>query len=220
VGVESVTAVSEAEAALFRAHAAAPAYVLGDAVTLSPGGLDFAERRGFLFVGRLLETDSPNYDSLRWFVQEIWPAVRAMLSDVTLTVAGALFPGAPDLAAPGVELLGQVDDLEPLYAGARIFLAPTRFAAGLPHKVVEAAAAGLPTVATSLIAGQMGWRHGEEIMSADRPEDFAQSCASLYEDETLWRRVRDGGQARIAAEHSQARFTATLAAVLDGTGQS
>ena len=69
-------------------------------------------------------------------------------------------------------------------------------------------------------AGQMGWRHGEEIMSADRPEDFAQSCASLYEDETLWCRVRDGGQTRIAAEHSQARFIATLAAVLDGTGQS
>jgi GT2 family glycosyltransferase/glycosyltransferase involved in cell wall biosynthesis/SAM-dependent methyltransferase len=219
-GVESVTAVSEAEAALFRTHAAAPAYVLGDTVTLSPGNRDFAQRRGFLFVGRLLETDSPNYDSLRWFVLEIWPAVRAMLGDVTLTVAGALFPGAPDLAAPGVELLGQVEDLEPLYAGARIFIAPTRFAAGLPHKVVEAAAAGLPTVATSLIAGQMGWRHGEEIMSADRPEDFAQSCASLYEDETLWRRVRDGGQARIAAEHSQARFIATLAAVLDGTGQS
>jgi glycosyltransferase involved in cell wall biosynthesis len=146
--------------------------------------------------------------------------VRAMLGHVTLTVAGALFPGAPDLAAPGVELLGQVEDLEPLYASARIFLAPTRFAAGLPHKVVEAAAAGLPTVATNLIAGQMGWRHGEEIMSADRPEDFAQSCASLYEDETLWCRVRDGGQTRIAAEHSQARFIATLAAVLDGTGQS
>ncbi len=161
--------------------------------------MGFAERRGFLFVGRLLETDSPNYDSLRWFVQEIWPAVRALLGDVTLTVAGALHPGAPDLAAAGVELLGQVDDLEPLYAGARVFLAPHALrAAGLPHKVVEAAAAGLPTVATSLIAGQMGWRHGEEIMSADRPEDFAQSCASLYEDETLWRRVRDGGQARIA----------------------
>jgi GT2 family glycosyltransferase/glycosyltransferase involved in cell wall biosynthesis/SAM-dependent methyltransferase len=218
--VESVTAVSEEEAALFRAHTAAPAYVLGDTVNLSPGGLDFAERRGFLFVGRLLETDSPNYDSLRWFVQEIWPAVRAMLGDVTLTVAGALFPGAPDLAAPGVELLDQVDDLAPRYASARIFIAPTRFAAGLPHKVVEAAAAGLPTVATNLIAGQMGWRHGEEIMSADRPEDFAQSCASLYEDEALWRRVRDGGQARIAAEHSQARFIATLAAVLDSTGQS
>jgi GT2 family glycosyltransferase/SAM-dependent methyltransferase/glycosyltransferase involved in cell wall biosynthesis len=219
-GVESVTAVSEAEAALFRTHAQAPAYVLGDTVSLSIGAPDFAQRRGFLFVGRLLETDSPNYDSLRWFVQEIWPAVRAMLGHVTLTVAGALFPGAPDLAAPGVELLGQVEDLEPLYASARIFLAPTRFAAGLPHKVVEAAAAGLPTVATNLIAGQMGWRHGEEIMSADRPEDFAQSCASLYEDETLWCRVRDGGQTRIAAEHSQARFIATLAAVLDGTGQS
>jgi GT2 family glycosyltransferase/glycosyltransferase involved in cell wall biosynthesis/SAM-dependent methyltransferase len=219
-GVESVTAVSEAEAALFRAHVAAPAYVLGDTVNLSIGDKNFAERDGFLFVGRLLETDSPNYDSLRWFVQEIWPALRAMLGDVTLTVAGALSAGAPDLAAPGVELLGQVDDLEPLYAGARIFIAPTRFAAGLPHKVVEAAAAGLPTVATSLIAGQMGWRHGEEIMSADRPEDFAQSCASLYEGEALWRRVRDGGQARIAAEHSQARFIATLAAVLDGSGQS
>jgi GT2 family glycosyltransferase/SAM-dependent methyltransferase/glycosyltransferase involved in cell wall biosynthesis len=215
-GVESITAVSEAEAALFRSHTQLPAYVLSDMAHLALDAPGFAARRGFLFVGRLLETDSPNYDSLRWFVQEIWPAIRALLGEVTLTVAGALHPDASDLEAPGVILLGRVEDLVPLYAAARIFIAPTRFAAGLPHKVVEAAGAGLPTVATSLIATQMGWADRESIMSADRPEDFAGACAALHEDPVLWQSLRDNAWASLAAAHDQAGFVATLAKVLEG----
>jgi GT2 family glycosyltransferase/SAM-dependent methyltransferase len=215
-GVECITAVSEAEAALFRSHTQLPAYVLSDTARLAFDAPGFAARRGFLFVGRLLETDSPNYDSLRWFVQEVWPAIRALLGEATLTVAGALHPDAPDLAAPGVILLGRVEDLAPLYAEARIFIAPTRFAAGLPHKVVEAAGAGLPTVATSLIATQMGWTDRETIMSADRPEEFAGACAILHEDPMLWQRLRDNAWVSLATAHDQASFVATLAKVLEG----
>ena len=48
----------------------------------------------------------------------------------------------------GVVTLGVVDDLGPLFDGARVFIAPTRCAAG-SVKVQTAAAAGVPVVTTS-----------------------------------------------------------------------
>ena len=42
---------------------------------------------------------------------------------------------------PAVEVVGSVDDLSPYYERARILVGPTRFGAGIPIKILEAAAA-------------------------------------------------------------------------------
>src|SRR5207253_7021477 len=88
----------------------------------------------------------------------------------------------------GVELLGAVEDLVPLYNRARVFIAPTRFSAGVPLKVYEAAAHGLPVVATDLLARQLGWEPGEDLLAAPAsdPDAFASACARLHDDADLW----------------------------------
>ena len=67
---------------------------------------------------------------------------------------------------PRITLRGTVADTLPLYASHRVFVAPTRYAAGLPYKVNEAASFGLPVVATELLRGQLGWTDGEDILAA------------------------------------------------------
>ena len=83
---------------------------------------------------------------------------------------------------PRVTLIGTVGDVMPLYQQHRVFIAPTRFAAGLPYKLHEAASFGLPAVTTSLLAGQLGWTDGKDILAAD-PADAADSrrasCGSI-----------------------------------------
>ena len=68
-----------------------------------------------------------------------------------------------------------VDDLTPLYDDARVFVAPTRYSAGISLKVIEAAARGVPIVCTPLVARQLGWISGEELLTAETPAEFA--CA-------------------------------------------
>jgi glycosyltransferase involved in cell wall biosynthesis len=101
-----------------------------------------------------------------------------------------------------------VADTTPLYEAARIFIAPTRFAAGTPYKIYEAAAMGLPCVVTTLLAEQLGWRDGEELLAvpADEPMAFAAAIARLYHDEALWMRLRAGALKRLARENSPADF--------------
>jgi len=74
---------------------------------------------------------------------------------------------------PRVTLRGPVTDLTPLYDSHRVFVAPTRFAAGVPYKVHEAASFGLPVVATDLLRRQLAgptasncWRRTPAIQRA------------------------------------------------------
>ena len=58
---------------------------------------------------------------------------------------------------PTVTWHSDVDDLTPLYEDARVFVAPTRYSAGISLKVIEAAARGVPIVCTPLVSRQLGW---------------------------------------------------------------
>jgi GT2 family glycosyltransferase len=215
VGCNVVIAVSEAEAEPFRRRGFSSTYVLSHSVKSRPNLIPFSDRKGFLFVGRLLEKSAPNYDGMRWFIQEVWPKLRDRLGGVHLTVVGALHEDASELYAAGVRLLGKVESLEPHYDEARVFIAPTRFAAGIPIKVMEASAEGLPVVATPLIADQLKWVDKEDILVGGDSEAFVEACVALYEDADLWSRVRHGALEQIQRGHSHTEFVKTLRAILE-----
>jgi glycosyltransferase involved in cell wall biosynthesis len=98
-----------------------------------------------------------------------------------------------------------VADLTPLYDRARLFVAPTRFAAGIPYKIHHAAAHGLPVVCTPLLSRQLGW--GDEVRAA---EDLAAAVCDLYGDEAAWQRQRDAALARVTADCDPQKFAAAL----------
>lgn len=212
--VGAVLTVSEAEAARFRVSHAAGVRVVGHALKPAPTAAPFSDRRDLLFVGALDEPGSPNVDSLAFFVAQVMPRLDALIgADYVLRVAGRA-GAVGGLASERVRVLGRVEDLGPLYATSRLFVAPTRFAAGIPMKAHEAAAAGLPVAATPLLAGQLGWADGEALSVGEGAEGFARACAALYQDETLWTRVRAGALARVTADCEPQRFTAEVAAAL------
>ena len=99
-----------------------------------------------------------------------------------------------------MRILGRVEELTPLYARARLLIAPTRYAGGIPHKVHEAAAQGVPVVATPLLAAQLDWTDGQELLVGETPEAFAGACARLLREGDLWQAIRDRALARLAEE--------------------
>ncbi len=215
-GVRTVLSVSRAEAETFRDHGCADVRVLGHALRPRPVGGGPEGRQDMLFVGALDDDKSPNTDSLEWFVQKIMPRIDALMgTDWCLNIAGRA--GAPTirkLESDRVRVLGTVEDLDPLYASARLFIAPTRYAAGIPMKLHESASVGLPAVATGLLADQLGWTNGVELLSADTAEDFAAACMRLYRDDALWSQLRGAGLAAIERDCAPETFGATIQAVL------
>jgi glycosyltransferase involved in cell wall biosynthesis len=152
-------------------------------------------------------------------MDEILPALAVEMGEAPmLHVVGYTAPEI-DLAFAKhdrIKLHGQAGDLTPFYNAARVFIAPTRYAAGTPYKLYEAASFGLPCVATDLLRLQLGWED-KEILSAraNNAKGFARQIARLYRDEMLWNGLREKALARLAAENTFDEFNATVAEVLN-----
>jgi hypothetical protein len=190
--------------------------ILGYSATPRPTAPTYQQRAGFLFVGPTRVEGEPNSDAVVWFADDVLPPLRERFGcDVALTVVGAT--GAQAVlkrAAAGLDIRGVLPDLFEVYSRARVFVAPTRFAAGIPLKVYDAAAHGVPTVITPILARALGWTHERETRVAASAADFAIACHRLHEDRELWERIRSIALERVCEDCSAANFDRTVAALL------
>ncbi len=124
-------------------------------------------------------TRRENLDAARWFVESIWPLVRRAVPDARLLIVGRAEPKhhPPLSGSPGVEVVGFVDDLDGVYAGASVVVAPLRFGAGVKFKVVDALARGTPVVATTVAAEGIG-DTAFQLARHDNATDFADAVVS------------------------------------------
>ncbi len=184
-----VIAVSEEEASHFK-KAGLETSVIGHRVPWRGGDATFEQRKDIIFVGALHADDTPNSDSLRWFVSDIWPKITKTIVDVNLHIIGTCKANSiKALSSDSIKVHGRVDDLKTFYDNARLFIIPTRFAAGIPYKAHEAASYGVPMVTTPLIAKQLGW---ETFLPNSLDEaEFAQLCINLYTNKTAWEYQRN-----------------------------
>ncbi len=215
-----ITAVNKAEVELLRGIGLPQVSLLGTIREAAPTPAGFAERGGLLFVAAIHQADSPNLDSLFWYANEILPALATELGDPpVLDVVGYVAPEV-DLSVlaghPHIRLHGPAGDLAPFYDSHRLFIAPTRYAAGTPYKVYETASYGLPCVATDLLGRQLGWRNGRELATApvNDPAAFAGQIAKVYRSESAWTSLRKGALKRVDADNTAAVFQQTIATIL------
>ena len=216
-----VISVSSKESAAFSENGIKKVHVVGHSIDANPQPAQFDQRSGLLFVGAIHSESSPNADSMIWFLTEVFPIIRKKLGEnIRLTIAGVnKSPRIRELAGPSVHITGYLPDLAELYAGARLFIAPTRYAAGLPHKIHEAAARGLPVVATPLLANQLEWTD-RELAIADDAKSFAAACCALYNDQEIWMSKRNAALDRVRTECSPERFDKSVIDVLHAVGLS
>jgi hypothetical protein len=212
-GARMVLAVDHGTAGTFRAAGHADVRVLGHAAEPRPTPSRFEERSGFLFVGPTYSNESPNTDTVAWFVDEVLPAVRQAV-DAPFRLAGRTRAPAIAQRAAAIEILGEMNDLAAAYGRARVFVAPSRIAAGLPIKVYDAAAHGVPAVVTPLLAEQLGWHHEREVLVGATAEDFAAQCVRLHSDPVLWQRIRDRALARVTQDCAPQAFNQVVARML------
>ena len=94
---------------------------------------------------------------------------------------------------PGITVTGTVDDLRPFYREALAAVVPLRVGGGTRLKILEAMAAGVPVISTSLGAEGLAAEDGKEIVLADTPSAMAEAVASLDEASPEWHRLSENG---------------------------
>ena len=150
---------------------------------------DLSRRASLLFVGRLMEDNTPNVDSMDWFMLKVFPRLPDRVKEIH--IVGQIRDDFRErYERLGATVHGQVDDVTEFYDRARVFIAPTRFAAGIPIKVVETASHGLPFVTTPILAQQLGWQSRSFCKTATTPSQFASAIVELGENDEVWHTTR------------------------------
>ena len=147
-----------------------------------------------------------NDDAIRWFLRTVWPSLHRTRPEIVLTIAGARprrgLRRLVESAGGGVELLDTPPDLAPILAAAQVSLAPMRAGSGVPVKVLEAWAGGIPVVASPWAAAGASGRHDENLLIADTASEWCAAVIRLLDDSSLAGRLAHAGRRRIEEHHS------------------
>jgi glycosyltransferase involved in cell wall biosynthesis len=158
-------------------------------------------RRSLIFVGSM--DYHANIDAALYFANEVWPLVRDRRPDLEFVIVGSR--PAPEILAlrsqPGITVTGTVDDVRPFYGRALAVVAPVRVASGTRLKVLEAMAAGVPVISTTLGVEGLTVTAGNDVLVADAPAEMADTVAALDTESPLWQSI-----ARNARELVKTRY--------------
>ena len=157
----------------------------------------------FLFVGTL--GHYPNEDGIVAFCRDTLPALRLMATrPFRVRIVGrGVTPTIEALGKlPGVEVVGVVDDLAAEYRQAHAAIVPLQAGGGTRIKILEAFAYGRPIVTTAVGLEGIAARHGEHVLVADRPADFARQCARTIASPGLAARLIENARRLFDAEYS------------------
>lgn len=158
----------------------------------------FSARKDLVFFASFRNREQA--DGASWFIRHVLPRVRAALPGVKLHLAGERsFVLADTVAADRapVRIDGPVPDIYGYLSRFRVFVCPLRYGAGQKKKILDAAFAGCPVVATKSGREGVALRPGRDILLAESPEDFARKIISLYSDENAWHRTSGNALRRI-----------------------
>ena len=144
-----------------------------------------AEKLSIVFVGNM--GYGPNIAAITYFVQSVFPILRSHLADSELIVIGPNPPAklVRTCSQAGVKFLGYVPDLNEYLERATVSIAPMRSGSGIQNKVLEAMAAGIPVVATTVGLGGLRAVPGEHLLVADTPYDFTDAILRIFQNPSL-----------------------------------
>lgn len=153
------------------------------------------KRTGAAFIG---SAHPPNLDGLQYFHDSVLPLLP---EDFHLTIIGEALRS--DIAAsktyralldcPQYEFVGFVEDLRDVLDHVVMTVAPLRYGAGTKGKVASSMACGVPCVSSEFGTEGTGMIHGENILIARTPEEFAENIKRLDQDQALWETISAGG---------------------------
>jgi glycosyltransferase involved in cell wall biosynthesis len=184
------TAVSEVDAQHFRANAKHPERIkiFPNVVDLeyysnTPTLPDNYVKPCIYLAGTFYGTNSPMENGARWFIEKVFPLVLKKIPNVHFYIVGKESDYIlRDVKASNITITGGLISVLPYMNYADVAIVPLKFESGTRFKILEAGAAALPVVSTTLGAEGLSVSSGKDILIADAPEEFADCLIKILTD--------------------------------------
>ncbi|MEW7280100.1 glycosyltransferase [Aquimarina sp. 2201CG1-2-11] len=156
---------------------------------------NYENRQHFVTIGNFKH--EPNWNSVQYLKETIWPLIKRELPKAELHIYGAYPPTKANmLHAPkeGFLVKGWAKSASTIMSQARVCLAPLRFGAGIKGKLTEAMLNGTPSVTTNIGAeGMLGSESDWNGFITDDPDSFAKASIHLYNNKEIWKQSQQNG---------------------------
>lgn len=154
-----------------------------------------------VFVGSL--DYQPNVDAISWFIERIWQNIKEAVPDTRFVIVGRNPPPkVMDLVQlQGVTITGTVPSVRPFYEQAHVMVVPLRSGGGTRLKILEAMAAGVPVVSTSVGCEGLDVTCGVDLLTSDSPDAFAERCVQLLRDRDLRTNLAKHARQKVEARY-------------------
>ncbi|EGV43960.1 glycosyltransferase [Bizionia argentinensis JUB59] len=155
---------------------------------------DFNSRGNFITIGNFFH--KPNYQSVLYLKEVIWPGISKQLPKAELHIYGAYASQkVTQLHNPkaGFLVKGFADNVHEVMQQSRVCLAPLQFGAGLKGKLIDAMLNGTPCAMSKIAAEGMFGDLEPNGFIFDDPDSFIEKAVELYTDESTWKTKQENG---------------------------
>ncbi|NMC11953.1 MAG: glycosyltransferase [Chloroflexi bacterium] len=124
----------------------------------------------------------PNIDAVLWFINQVFPLIKAEKPAVQFDVLGTRPPQellSLNENGSGINVTGYVADPTTYLKKTGVMVVPLLAGGGMRVKILTALAQGLPIVTTSLGCEGIAVEPGVHLLIADNPHNFAQAVLHL-----------------------------------------
>lgn len=148
--------------------------------------IDQEDAGSLLFIGWMKHY--PNRDAMIFFLKQVFPLIITKIPSIKVYIVGQHAPQEIlNLAEsnPNIICTGYVEDVREYLHKCTVYICPLRIGGGTRLKILEAMAAGIPIVSTTIGAEGLSVVHGENILLSDSPEMFSKETINLLNNPKL-----------------------------------
>ncbi len=133
----------------------------------------------------------PSQEGLLWFLNSCWPAIHEKYPNLRFYIAGRNVPAWIEsrFRSEHVVFLGEVEDAYSFMNSKAVMVVPLHSGTGIRVKIIEGMALGKAIVSTSVGCEGIPAIDHENILIADRPEDFTAAIDALLSNRLLFDRL-------------------------------
>jgi glycosyltransferase involved in cell wall biosynthesis len=144
----------------------------------------------------------PNKEGLEWFLDEIWPDIEKLNSELRFYIAGKNMPREfYEYESENLVVEGEIFDAVEFINSKSIMIVPLLSASGMRVKIIEGMAMRKCIIATSMAAEGIKYQHGRDILIANTADEFYRSILQCITNPKKWREIGDNARKTVEMDH-------------------
>ncbi|WEK18940.1 MAG: glycosyltransferase family 4 protein [Candidatus Pedobacter colombiensis] len=144
----------------------------------------------------------PNKEGLEWFLDEIWPDIEKLNSELRFYIAGKnMQQEFFEYDSENLVVEGEIFDAVEFINSKAIMIVPLLSGSGMRVKIIEGMAMRKCVIATSMAAEGIRCEHGKDILIANTADEFYRSILQCITNPKKWREIGENARKTVERDH-------------------